>query len=564
MTKRSVFPVLLLVCALPLAASGAAVSDQTDLSHRMTILMLQLGTLTLVSRLLGHLFQNVLKQPRVLGELAAGMLVGPFALGAIPLPVVGGPLFPVAEGPLPVSPELYGIAVLASIVLLFLSGLETDLPTFLRFSLVGTGVGLGGVIVSFLFGSSLSVLLLPGVDSFLHPTALFLGTLSTATSVGITARILSEKKKMASPEGVTILAGAVLDDVIGIVLLAVVVGVTRAGEGGTVSWGPIGMIALKAFGFWLVCTAVGIVVAPWLSRGLKRFHSLELIAGVSFGIALLLAGISERAGLAMIIGAYVTGLSLSRTDVAFEIRERLHGLYRFLVPIFFAVMGMMVNFTVLGGVVGFGLAFAAAAIAGKIIGCGIPALLSGFNLRGAFRIGAGMLPRGEVTLIVAGIGLSSGAIGPDLFGVAIMTLLVASVVAPPVLINSFNGGTGIKASAKMPKEDTPMREVVLEFPYERIARFVFQEILAGFRAEAFLVQALDREQGLGRVQKDDTLVTLTVKSGRLTVSMKPSDERFVRLLLLEVVLGLKDVFEGVREMQGTERIGKELLDGFFD
>jgi Kef-type K+ transport system membrane component KefB len=168
----------------------------------MTVLMLQLAVLLLAAMALGHLFEHVLRLPRVLGELSAGMVVGPFGLDGYPFRVCTRRSFPpISAGRSPVSVELYGIAVLASIILLFLAGLETDLPTFLRFSAVGSGVGIGGVVVAFALGAASAVLFLPTVDGFFDPQALFLGTLSTATSVGITARILSERRKMSSPEG---------------------------------------------------------------------------------------------------------------------------------------------------------------------------------------------------------------------------------------------------------------------------------------------------------------------------------------------------------------------------
>ena len=201
---------------------SAAEPHPQDMSHLMTTLVLQLAVIILAARIFGILFDRYLKQPRVLGELVAGMIIGPYALGSLPIPGLGQSLFPALDSVMPVTPELYGLAVVASIVLLFLAGLETDLATFLKFSHIGSAVGLGGVILSFVLGDLIAVLILPGVDSFMSPTALFLGTLSTATSVGITARILSEKQKLSSPEGVTILAGAVLDDVLGIILLAVV------------------------------------------------------------------------------------------------------------------------------------------------------------------------------------------------------------------------------------------------------------------------------------------------------------------------------------------------------
>jgi len=431
--RRLVAATAALAVVVPLAAYAQSGGGEgaSEMTHRITILVLQLAVVIIAARFVGHLFKHGLKQAAVLGELAAGILIGPYALGSIPLPILNGPLFPLELGPIPVRPELYGFAVVASIVLLFVAGLETDLPTFLRFSIKGSTIGLGGVIVSFALGDAAAVFLLPNVDSFMHPEALFLGTVSTATSVGITARILEERHKLSSPEGVTILAAAVIDDVLGIILLAVVVGVSKVHKlGGGVEWGHIGVIAAKAFGFWIVSTVLGIIFAPKLARGLRKFKAFEVTASVAFGIALFLAGLSEEAGLAMIIGAYVTGLSLSQTELANELQEYLQPLYDFFVPIFFCVMGMMANLAEMGQVLFFGLVFTALAILAKLIGCGLPALATGFNIRGALRIGAGMLPRGEVTLIVAGIGLASGAIGHDMFGVAVMTLLVASVIAP--------------------------------------------------------------------------------------------------------------------------------------
>jgi len=180
----------------------------------------------------------------------------------------------------------------------------------------------------------------------MDPAALFLGVISVATSVGITARILAEKRKMGSPEGVTILAGAVFDDVFGIVALAIVMGMAKVSKGEGVAWGPICMIALKAIGFFVIVTALGLTFARKITTTLKRFKSKDIIVAICFGLAMLLAGLAEMAGLAMIIGAYIMGLALSRTDLAHEIEEHLEGVNNILVPIFFCVMGMMVDFPV--------------------------------------------------------------------------------------------------------------------------------------------------------------------------------------------------------------------------
>ena len=191
----------------------------------------QLGILIVFTRIGGHWLRRWLRLPGVLGELIVGMLIGPYALGQFHWPLVGQ-LFPIGASGAPVSPELYAFSTFASIVLLFLSGLETDLSTFLRYSVAGTVVGIGGVTLSFFLGTGCAIWF--GLaDNWLAPHALFLGAIATATSVGISARILSERRKMDSPEGVTILAAAVFDDVLGIIVLAIVVGMSRAEtEGG--------------------------------------------------------------------------------------------------------------------------------------------------------------------------------------------------------------------------------------------------------------------------------------------------------------------------------------------
>lgn len=220
------------------------------MTHEMMILALQFGVILVSAKFLGRFVSQKLKQPKVLGELLAGMIVGPQVLGGLTLPLLNAPLFPPIEGSIPVTAPIYAIATLGSIFLLFNSGLETDVPTFLKFSGKASVVGLGGVVVSFLLGSGFTVLFVDSVHSIFDPTAMFLGTILTATSIGITARILSENKKMSSPEGVTILAAAVLDDVISIILLSVVVGVTEVKMGGgELEIGTIGFIAVKAIVF---------------------------------------------------------------------------------------------------------------------------------------------------------------------------------------------------------------------------------------------------------------------------------------------------------------------------
>lgn len=532
------------------------------MTHEMMMLALQVGVILVATKLSGWFFSRKLHQSKVLGELVAGMIVGPYLLGALPLGSLG-PLFPPLEGTIPVSAELYGIATIGSIFLLFSSGLETDLPTFLRFSGKASVVGFGGVIASFFLGAGVTVLLHPAVHSLMEPEALFLGTVCTATSIGITARILGETGKVSTPEGVTILGAAVLDDVISIVLLSVVVGISAMEmEGGAIAWAGIGIVALKAVGFWIVCMVVGIVCAPYLTRTLKRFESLSLIAEISFGIALLLAGLSEMAGLAMIIGAYITGLSFSQTDVAGEIIERVKAVGEYFIPIFFAVMGMMVDFGVMASVLGFGILFSVLAFVGKLIGCGVPSLFIGFNVRGAFRIGAGMLPRGEVTLIVAGIGLASGAIGADMFGVAVMTMLLASLASPPLLVQAFKGGTGYTKELAQTQE-SDMVTIELEFPSERAAEYVRRSLSDAFRSEGFFVRTIEGSIRSWQIRKEDMVFIMRRRASQLQISTKRQYEDFIRLMMLETLVDFQDFVDSLKSMEKPDMMGANLLLDMF-
>ncbi|MDF1567127.1 MAG: cation:proton antiporter [Spirochaetaceae bacterium] len=541
--------------------------EGVSLTHLMTVLVLQLSLIVVVAKAFGFVTTRYLKQPSVLGELIAGMVIGPFALGRIPLGFLGGePLFAIPHGAaLPVTPELYGLATIASIVLLFLSGLETDLKTFLKFAGTGSLVGLGGVLATFFLGAGSAVLFIDRVTSIMDPAALFMGIIATATSVGISARILSERKKLSSPEGVTILSAAVLDDVLGIVLLAVVVGLVRSGGGttGSVDWGLIGRIALKAFGFWLGSTVIGILLAPRITKGLKGLKDLETLSMIAFGLALLLAGLSELAGLAMIIGAYVMGLALSSTDVAEDIRHRLEGVYNFIVPIFFCVMGMLVDFSVIPEVVVYGLAYAFLGILGKIVGCGIPALLTGFTPRGALRIGTGMLPRGEVTLIMAGLGLSTGVLDSGLFGVAVMSMFISSLVAPPALVKVFKGGRGFKKSLETAEKED-VRTITFNMPSASLADFVLTRLLDAFRRADYFPRRIGHESPVYAVQKDAVQLTLLRDGTTISANVPPDQETFVRLLLTEEILSLKELFRSVEQVAESDSMERDMLSGLFD
>ena len=431
--------------------------QEANITEVVAHLVLQLAVILFAAKLGGELFERFLKQPGVLGELLAGVAIGPYALGGMELPIVGA-LFGHGAGAgsvVPVSTELWAVAQIGAVVLLFFAGLETDFNLFFRYSGPAFVTAMGGVILPFVLGVFATVVFGLATGP-LDPVALFVGAILTATSVGITARVLGDIRKLDTPEGVTILAGAVIDDVLGIIVLAIVVSL---GASGDVSLENLLVVGGKALGFWLGLMAVGILFSKWISRALSSFRSSGASLALALAIAFLAAALAEMFGLAMIIGAYTIGLALSNTEVAEDLREPMESVFHALVPIFFVVMGMLVNFGAMGPVLGFGLVVSVLAVISKVVGCGVPALAVGFNRWGATRIGIGMMPRGEVALIVAGVGLSRGVIEADIFGVSIMMTLVTTVLAPMLLVPVFKrGGPGTRAAATITpagtREDT--------------------------------------------------------------------------------------------------------------
>ncbi|MFQ6027455.1 MAG: cation:proton antiporter [Dehalococcoidia bacterium] len=427
----------------PLSALQAGDTGVTEIVVK---LLIGLAIILLVAKAAGEVATRYLKLPPVLAELGAGIAIGPFALGGIE--VFGfGPLFPipVVDGQpavIPVSNELWALAQIGSVVLLFAIGLETNLKQFLRYAGPATAVAIGGVVLPFVFGVGATVLFgFAGDDGIFSPEALFMGAILTATSVGITARVLADLNRLDAAEGVTIIAAAVVDDVLGILVLTVVVGLSTAEH---FSVGALGVVGAKAIGFWLGLTVVGILAAPYIDRAIARFRTQGAALVLTLALAFLAAGLAEVFGLAFIIGAFSIGLALSTTDLAHRVEQDLRGITDLLVPVFFVVMGMLVDVNSMLNALVFGLIITAIAILTKVVGSGGPALVSGFNWRGGARVGVGMMPRGEVALIIAGIGLAEGLIGQNLFGVSILMTVITTLIAPLLLIPLFSrGGSGV-------------------------------------------------------------------------------------------------------------------------
>ncbi|MFQ5794942.1 MAG: cation:proton antiporter [Candidatus Bipolaricaulia bacterium] len=405
--------------------------------------ILQLGIILLLAKIAGELFKRTLNQPEILGELLIGVAIGPYALGnLIRIPSIG-PLFPRPETAVgfPISNELLVIAQIALIILFFSIGLEMDLRGLIRYGGPAVLVSLSNLIIPFVLGIYITFLF-GYATAPSDPRALFMGAILAAPSIGIAARILESLRQLRTPEGAVIMGSGMIGSILVILILATVEGIA---SGQSFQPAEMALTASRNIGIWLGFTAGIALLSRYLSNILRGLGSRGSGLAIALALAFIAAALFELLGLAAIIGAFSLGLGLSNSRAAHPLRTGLEPIYNTMVPVFFITIGMLLDFRVLAGVFAFGVLVTLAAILSKIIGGGLPAIPLGFNQVGALRIGFGMAVRGSFTLAIAVRGAAIGAIGPDIFGVAVMITFITVLIAPSILTLLFqSGGEGKK------------------------------------------------------------------------------------------------------------------------
>lgn len=386
------------------------------------------------AKLLGELAER-LQQPAVIGELIAGIIIGPGVLGWVTI-----------------DAAVSTVSTLGVVVLMFLVGLQTRPLDMLKVGKRACCVATLGVVASLAGGYWFGRLI--GCDSM---ESLYIGTALTATSVGITARVLSDSGHLSSKLAHIILVSAVADDVLGMLVLAVV----SSMNGGQVSLLGVAVPILEA----IALIAFAMLVAPRLVRGkgrlLASFHTGNGAFIVIMAVMLAVATLSEMIGLSAIVGSFFAGMMFSETRRQSDLLEQVEPLAELLVPCFFVVSGMLVNPSVFLSasslVPGIGLAFVA--ILTKLFGCGLASW--GLGLRSMAAIGVGHIPRGEVALIVASAGLAQSAITSTTYALIIFALVISILVVPPALVRILPSSTvkrpetGVaSAPAALPSDDT--------------------------------------------------------------------------------------------------------------
>ena len=380
--------------------------------HAAAAILLSLFVIFVAAQIGAEIAQRI-RLPGVVGEIVAGCVIGPSALGWLHTDAIanGTPLDVLAE--------------LGVVLLLFSVGLETRLDDLKKVGRSAFLVGVLGVVIPFVLGSIWA----HGVG-YEWTKSLFVAAAFVATSAGITARVLQELGALSRIEARVILGAAVIDDILAMLLLGVV---TSIGEGGAVHVGTLAFVLLQALGFIAIIGWVGTRVmrakGDWIERPLSPMSPLSIALAICLGLAFL----ATELGLAAIIGAFLAGMIASETRKREELEHQTQPLLTFLTPFFFVITGAKIDLSVFtsGAALWMLLVVTVIAIVSKLAGGYLGALSLG--QRGAMIVGVGMVPRGEVGVVIASLGLAAGVFTNEIYAVIVAMSLLTSIVTPPVL-----------------------------------------------------------------------------------------------------------------------------------
>ena len=375
------------------------------------------GILLFAAKLMAELFLR-LKLPIVLGELIAGMIVGPFALGG--LQIIDGKQL------LQINDEIKILGEMGAIVILFMAGLEMTPKEFLKGGKAAFVVGTLGVVIPFFIG--LAVFQLFGFDAL---QSMLIATALTATSIAISIQVLSEFGKLKTPEARLIIGAAIVDDILAIAVLSVVTSIAGS-DGGVdnIDITEVTITILQVLGFFAIMLIVAVVVIPkvitpriWKAKG-----SVEGIATAAFFGAAALAG---SIGLSPIVGAFAVGMALSTTKVFEKVENYVGKIGLIFAPLFFAIIGAQVDLRAVDlNILMLSAVIVIVAVTTKLFGCGLPAMYFLKSKQKGMRVGIGMISRGEVGLIVAGVGITAGILTSEVYSTIIIMVVVTTIITP--------------------------------------------------------------------------------------------------------------------------------------
>lgn len=395
-------------------------AEQEALIH----VLISLAALLFAAKLFAELF-NKFRLPSVLGELLAGIIVGPFALGSIPI-FDGKPLVILNE-------TVHQIGEISGLVILFIAGLHITPREFLRGGPASFTIGALGVIVPFFLGYYVFTIF--GVDAL---QSVLIATALTATSIAITVSVLSELGKMQTKEAKMILGAAIVDDILAIAVLSVVVSMVQTGNM-TPNIIDIIFLILKILGIFAVLLIGAIIIIPKILHAERLWKARGSIEGIVTGSFFGASAIAAAVGLSPIVGAFSVGMAVASTKLIKRVEEYVDKLEIIFAPLFFAIIGAQVDLTGINlDILILSAIIIVVAIVSKLVGCSLPALLFLRNKSNAMKVGIGMISRGEVGLIVAGIGVTSGALSSNIYTAIIIMVAVTTLITPMWLKRAYS------------------------------------------------------------------------------------------------------------------------------
>lgn len=396
--------------------------------------IISLSVLLFTSKVFAELFQRI-KLPVVLGELLAGIVVGPFAIGGLPI-FNGEPLVVLDQ-------TVKNIGELSAVVILFVAGLEITPREFLRGGMASFTVGTIGVIIPFFVG--FVIFSIYGLNAF---ETLLIATALTATSIAISIRVLTDLGKMQSEEARLILGAAIVDDILAIAVLSIVITMVQSGNIAP-NILEITFLILKILGLFVVLLGTAIFLVPRILHQERLWKSRGSIEGITTAIFFGTAGIAAYVGLSPIVGAFASGMAIASTRLIKQVEEYVQKLQFIFAPLFFAIIGAQVdlrglnlNVLLISGII------VTIAISTKLAGCGLPSRIFLKDKAKSMKVGIGMISRGEVGLIVAGVGVTSGILSKDVYTAIIIMVAITTIITPIWLKRSYQKETNTSSLSK--------------------------------------------------------------------------------------------------------------------
>lgn len=364
--------------------------------------------LILLAGNIGGIISRRFKQPSVLGQIIVGIILGLFAMEKTEM--------------------INNLSQIGVIFLMFIAGLETDVNELKASGRSSSLIALGGVITPFLLvGGGMYIITRNPMSS------IFIGVIATATSVSISVQTLRELGKMKSKQGIGILGAAIIDDIVGIVILTIIMGVIKPGAKNSVF-----LVIGKIVTFFILTFILGYIVIKILSKLSEKIHIEDRITTYSIIFCFLLSFASEELGVAAITGAYFSGVVFSMTNYRHKLSHEIQKIsYTMFTPVFFVAIGLGVDLGSAVKALGIGALLVVLGVLGKIIGCGFGAKISGFKNRESLQVGIGMVPRAEVAIIIANLGIGIGVISHKEMAAVLLMVLITTLITPSLLKLSF-------------------------------------------------------------------------------------------------------------------------------